>query len=53
MKKHELTCEDFKPTNKNGQKDKCFCAYLNRNVPRDNKFYKAFVKSLDRKTSKK
>lgn len=51
--KINLCCEDAKPTNKNGQKDKCNCKYLNRNFPKELKFYNAFMKSLAKPYPKK
>lgn len=47
--KINISCEDHKPTNKSGVKEKCNCDYLNRNFKREMKYYKAFMKNLDRK----
>jgi hypothetical protein len=45
--KNELGCEHFKPTNKSGAREKCFCKFLNRNSAREAKMYKQFVKNLE------
>jgi hypothetical protein len=47
--KINVDCEHFKPTNKNGLKEKCHCKYLNRNFKRELKHYQAFMNNLERK----
>lgn len=47
--KVSVDCENTKPTNKSGKRERCACHYLNRNFPRELKQYKAFMKSLDKK----
>ena len=42
--KIDVNCEHFKPTNKNGIKDRCHCAFLNRNFHRETKLYLQGVK---------
>jgi hypothetical protein len=45
--KNELTCEHFKPINKSGKTEKCFCKFLNRKDGMKDKLYKKFMKNLE------
>ncbi len=47
--KLEINCDHYKPTNKNGIKDKCNCKYLNRNFKRELKLWAKFMNALDTK----
>lgn len=44
----KIKCEQFKPVNKSGKTEKCFCKYLNRHEAREAKMYKQFIKTLER-----
>jgi hypothetical protein len=47
--KLDINCEEHKPSNKNGVKDKCHCKYLNRNFKKHLKVYFSLINSLDKK----
>lgn len=47
--KLNVNCEEHKPVNKNGVKDKCNCKHLNRNFHRELKLWRMFMKDLNAK----
>jgi len=51
--KINLSCEEYKPTTKSGQKEKCHCKYLNRNFNRNMKIYNMFMKTVEKPSKKK